>query len=255
MNEKAEATAAIERAQTELEAALARLAHLPAVDADRLSYAAHALNNYLMVVTTIAHVLRKTAGETAEVRERIDSLGHATSLMTQLVRQLMITQREDRPTLILSDVDLVSVIRLACDEYEPIARAKEISLTRDFPDTTVMVSTDKVALGVVLDNLLSNAVKYSVSGGTIRVRVYRSSNEGVFAISDAGPGITEGDSLDVFGRGKKLVSRPTGGEQSTGYGLAIARDLVNALGARMWFQNEMTGGATFFVAVPFHERT
>ena len=50
VNRKAEATAAIERAQTELRAALVRLAELPALDSDRLTYAAHALNNYLMVV-------------------------------------------------------------------------------------------------------------------------------------------------------------------------------------------------------------
>ena len=108
VNRKAEATAAIERAQTELRAALVRLAELPALDSDRLTYAAHALNNYLMVVSTIAHLLRATLGKSseAEIRDRLESLDHATKLMKQVVRQLIVPQGEDRPNLIYSAVDL-----------------------------------------------------------------------------------------------------------------------------------------------------
>ena len=254
MNEKAEATAAIARAQTELDEALTRLRALPAVDADQLSYAAHALSNYLMVVMTIGQLLRKArTKDDGEFNERLDSLRHATVLMKQMVQQLM-TQRADMsPRLIFLPVDLVSFGRAAADEAERMAEDKNLALQRDFPVAPVMVWTDRVALGAIVDNFVSNALKYSAPGGTIRIRVDRDGEEGIIAITDSGPGIAEGTTFDVFDRGKILSSRPTAGEPSTGYGMAIVRDLAGSLGARVWFQNEPLRGATFFVGIPLFD--
>lgn len=58
----------------------------------------------------------------------------------------------------------------------------------------------------------------------------------------------------MFTRGGKLSSRPTGGELATGYGLAIAKDFVTALGGDIWFKTEPAGGTTFSVAVPLYDR-
>ena len=252
MNEKVEATAAIEHAQSELDTALARLAKLPALDADRFAYATHALNNYLMVVTTILDVLRRRLGKMndGEIGERLESLRHATTLMKQMVGHLVTSHGSEKPILIFTALDLAMAARAACDEYERPAAAKGLSLRQDIPSIAIMVWTDRIALGAVFDNVMSNAIKYSTRGGTIQVRVYARNDEGICAVSDAGPGISDADSERLFMRGAKLSSRPTAGEPSTGYGLAIAKDLVDALGGRIWFKNEALGGATFFIAVP-----
>lgn len=255
MQDKAEASAAIARAQSELDVALAHLSALSPVDADRLAYAAHALNNYLMVVATIGRVLRVRLGAAAnaEALDRFAALDHATVLMKQLVRQLVIPEGDERPRLIFMPTDLAQIMRAGFIEYEPIAAAKNISIEREVPHQPVTVWSDKVAIGVVVDNLLSNAVKYSVPGGTIRLRTYIADGEGICAITDAGPGIAEADAPHLFQRGRKLSARPTAGESSTGYGLAIARDLMDALGGRIWFHNEPAGGATFSFALRLHD--
>jgi signal transduction histidine kinase len=253
VDEKAEAAAAaIERARTELDEALARLAEFPTFDADLVKYAAHALSNYLMVVSTTAHLLTIALSQRPDinVRDRIEGLQHATKLMKQLVRQLLVPREEDPPDLLFARTDMTKLVQWACDEYEPIAAVKNISLVRDIRSEPVKVWTDRVAFGAVLDNLMSNALKYSTPGGTISVRVQHSGSEGIVSIADAGPGISDADASRLFTRGGKLSNRPTGGESSSGYGLAIARDLVDALGGRIWFENEPTGGARFSFAVP-----
>jgi signal transduction histidine kinase len=253
VDEKAEAAAAaIERARTELDEALARLAELPNLNADRLKYAAHALSNYLMVVSTTIHLLTIALNQRPDinVRDRIEGLQHATKLMKQLVRQLLVPREEDRPDLLFATTDMTKLVQWACDEIEPIAAVKNISLVRDIRSEPVKVWTDRVAVGAVLDNLLSNAVKYSTPGGTISVSVHQSANEGIVSVTDAGQGISDADAPRLFTRGGKLSNRPTGGESSTGYGLAIAKDLVDALGGRIWFENQPAGGARFSFAVP-----
>jgi signal transduction histidine kinase len=252
---KTDAAAAIAHAQSDLDAALARLAELPSISADRLTYAAHALNNYLMVVSTISHVLRaavRTCADAAAM-DRIDSLGHATALMKQMVRQLVAPGGDEVPKLIFLPVELASAFRSFYDEYQPRAAAKQISFKRDFPHGPTVVYTDRIALGAIIDNLLSNAVKYSRPGGTIVIRLDAAAGEAIVSVTDSGPGISAADAPGLFTRGGKLSARPTAGESSTGYGLAIAKDLTEALHGRIWFQNEPAGGATFFVALPLHD--
>lgn len=255
MNPKTDAAAAIAHAQSDLDAALARLAELPAISADRLTYAAHALNNYLMVVSTISHVLRiavRTCADAAAV-DRIDSLGHATALMKQMVRQLVAPWGDEAPRLIFLPVELASGVKSYCDEYEPRAAAKQITIERHFPPKATVAYTDRIAAGAVIDNLFSNAVKYSRVGGKIAVRLHTEAGEGILSITDSGPGISAADAASIFTRGGKLSARPTAGETSTGYGLAIAKDLTEALHGRIWFQNEPAGGATFFLALPLYD--
>src|ERR1700760_646122 len=151
MDGKDEATAAIERARTELDEALARLAELPSFNADRLRYAAHALSNYLMVVSTTSHLLTIALNQRREINvaERLDALQHATKLMKQLVRQLLVPRGDEQPDLLFGSADIAKLVQWACDEYEPIAAAKNISLDRDI-GSAVMVWSDRVAIGAVL---------------------------------------------------------------------------------------------------------
>lgn len=254
MDTRSEAAQAIEHARHDLDDALSLFAKLPAIDADRLTYTAHALNNYLMVVSTISHVLEHSLSGSSvpNVEDRLSALNEATKLMKAAVQQLILPSAGGRPHLLFLPVDLQFAAGAACDEYEPIAATKGIQIEREITRTPVMVWADRIAFGAVIDNLMSNAVKYSRPAGAITVRVYQLNNEGIFAVSDSGPGIRPDEASRLFSRGGRLSAQPTGGEPSTGYGLAIAKDLADELGGRVWWQNE-ADGARFSVAVRLYE--
>ncbi len=254
MDIRAELSKSIEHARQDLDESLGQLAKLPAVDADRLTYAAHALNNYLMVVSTISHVLERDLGASSipDAQDRLTALNEATKLMKAAVRQLILPSDENAPKLIFLPVNLTLVARAAYDEYKPIAATKNIRLVLQVIDRPVMVWADRIALGAVIDNLMSNAVKYSRPGGSIVVRETQLDHEGILAVSDSGPGIRADEAPRLFSRGGRLSAQPTGGEVSSGYGLAIAKDLADALGGRISWENNASG-ATFSVAVPLYD--
>jgi len=254
VNIRAELSTKIEHARRDLDESLVQLAKLPAVDADRLNYAAHALNNYLMVVSTISHVLERDVGvrSNPDAQERLTALNEATRMMKAAVRQLILPSDDSSPKLILLPVNLTFMAAAAGDEYAPIAAKKGIRVERDVMDRAVMIWSDRIALGAVIDNLMSNAVKYSNPGGLVRVRAYQLNREGIFAVSDSGPGIRQEEASRLYSRGGRLSAQPTGGEGSSGYGLAIAKDLTDALGGRIWWENHASG-ATFSVALPLYD--
>ena len=104
----------------------------------------------------------------------------------------------------------------------------------------------------VIDNLLSNAVKYSPPNSSISVLVVPPSTPGQcsFAVRDQGPGIPETERDKLFKDFSRLSVQPTGGEKSTGLGLAICRKIVEAHGGTILAENLPIRGCEFRVTLP-----
>ncbi len=84
----------------------------------------------------------------------------------------------------------------------------------------------------------------------MRVRFVVEPDEVECVVCDDGPGLTPEDMARVFGRFARLSARPTGGEKSTGLGLAICRALVEGMGGRIRCGNNPEGGAYFAFVLP-----
>ena len=67
---------------------------------------------------------------------------------------------------------------------------------------------------------------------------------------DEGPGFGAEDQARLFRKGVRLANSPTGGEISTGYGLAIAKDLVEKIGGKIGCESQPGRGAVFFIRLP-----
>jgi len=124
-----------------------------------------------------------------------------------------------------------------------------ISSSADVPT----VWTDRVAVAAVLDNLLSNAVKYSLPGRQVWLHVRGENGWAVCSVRDEGPGLSEEDQARLFQRGARLTPRPTGNESSTGYGLAVANELIEKLEGTIWCDSELGRGSTFSFRLPAYK--
>ena len=113
-----------------------------------------------------------------------------------------------------------------------------------------MVDVDRNKIRQVVDNLISNAVKYSPRGSIITVLIHANETVAGFAVSDSGPGIPEHERHKLFKDYGRLSAQPTGGEKSTGLGLAICRKIVEAHNGTIGVENIPGRGAEFFVSLP-----
>ena len=69
-------------------------------------------------------------------------------------------------------------------------------------------------------------------------------------VRDEGPGIGKEEQKRLFQQGVRLSAQPTGNEASTGYGLSIAKKIVERFGGRIWCESSLGQGATFCVSFP-----
>ena len=253
-DEKERIALALVKAREDLDDALLELEKLPALSQSTVNFAAHTLGNFLSVTGVTAELLQLQLANHPEpqVHIWIDALIRSTELMTHTLGQLMNAAANGDAKLRFQKLDLRKMVRHACSGYQRAAQRKRIQLivnsasNVDVPE----VWTDPVALASVLDNLLSNAVKYSSPGKRVWLNTSADGAGVVCSVRDEGPGLSAQDQMKLFQRGAKLTPRPTAGELSTGYGLAVAKEWIEKLAGTIWCESELGQGACFSFRVP-----
>jgi signal transduction histidine kinase len=113
-----------------------------------------------------------------------------------------------------------------------------------------IVDVDRNKIRQVVDNLISNAVKYSPRGSVITVLIHSDEDFAGFTVRDTGPGIPDSERHKLFKDYGRLSTEPTGGEKSTGLGLAICRKIVEAHNGTIGVENIPGRGCEFVVRLP-----
>lgn len=249
---KQQAIASIVQARNHLESALSDMEKLPAFDPSTVPFAAHALSNFLSVTEKTVDLLRKSlpSDSSPDVVRLLEGLRHATNLMMHTVSQLINNSSVGELQFRFEKIDLPHMVGRACAYYERLAFRKHIRLKFDDTSDVPLVWSDRVAVAAVLDNLLSNAVKYSPIGESINVKVGTRNGHAICSVQDEGPGIGPDDQVRIFQRGVRLGVSPTGGESSSGYGLAVAKELIEQLGGTIWVDSVEGQGACFSFRLP-----
>jgi signal transduction histidine kinase len=106
----------------------------------------------------------------------------------------------------------------------------------------------------VFNNLIENAIKYCQPGARIEARISRGEDSVLVAVQDDGPGIGPADLKTLFTPFQRTRARALSEEPSAGLGLAIAKDIVDLHGGRIWVKSEVGKGTTFYVSLPIQNR-
>jgi signal transduction histidine kinase len=129
------------------------------------------------------------------------------------------------------------------------AEAAEVEIQLDFEQEygPIIILGDAGRLDQVIGNLVANAINHTQPGGVIKLRAWADQENAFIQVMDDGHGIPAEDLpyiFDRFWRGEG--SR----ESSSGLGLAIARQLLQAHGGNISVESEQHVGTTFTIDLP-----
>ncbi|HMC96531.1 MAG TPA: ATP-binding protein, partial [Flavobacteriales bacterium] len=147
----------------------------------------------------------------------------------------------------VADVPLRAILSNALDAVKASAQERSIRWDVRTEGAPERLSADADKAVWVVVNLLSNAVHYSPQGGTISITGIRSDGELHLTVSDQGPGIPPAEQAQLF---QRFAHTASSSPQSTGLGLAIAREFMEAMGGAIAFDPGVTTGASFILRFP-----
>ena len=221
-----------------------------------LGMAAHDLRNPLASIRGLSEFLRDGAVGplNPEQLDLVKTILGASQSMLDLVNELLdvATIQSGELKLRLEPHSLADLMAKSVRFTNIDAARKKTHVVMRAGGPEPMPPIDAEKMRQVIDNLLSNAVKYSPPGATITALVQLDAKRGTcgFSVQDQGPGIPEGERDRLFKDFSRLSIRPTGGEKSTGLGLAICRNIVEAHHGTIGAENLSTGGCEFRVILP-----
>lgn len=219
-----------------------------------LQIASHDLKVPLTALNATAGLIGREPDDPAAVRRLAEGIQADTARMRSLVRDFLDAAAMEDGNLQLNatECDLGAIAQAAVQSLEPVARAKQQRLQfHAAPSALPPVNADGDRLRQVFDNLVGNALKFTPPGGDVTVVLGEAAGWVFAEVRDSGPGLGPADFARIFAPYQRLSAQPTGeGEDSTGLGLFIARELLTLQGGRLEVQSQPGSGAVFRVNLP-----
>jgi signal transduction histidine kinase len=109
---------------------------------------------------------------------------------------------------------------------------------------------DASRLEQVLQNLLHNAVRHTPPGGIVAVALAAGANSIALQVKDTGEGIAPVDLPHIWERFYQASSQRTRTSSSAGLGLALVKELIEAMGGSVSVDSVVGEGSCFTIHLP-----
>jgi two-component system, chemotaxis family, CheB/CheR fusion protein len=202
---------------------------------------AHEINNPLQAVTNLVCLLRQSSGLNTNEQAYATMAEDELSRVVHLTQQSLSFYRESvYPVAVNPETVLDNVLNL----FAKRLMAKELTVRRQYLSNGTTINSYPGEIRQVFSTLLLNAMEAVSAGGTIDIRVHKSSrwngskSQGVrIVIADSGVGIVPNNLAHIF---EPFFT--TKGEQGTGLGLWVANGIISRLGGSVQVRSSVIPG-------------
>lgn len=226
---------------------------------DFVSNVSHELRTPLTSVNSYIETLQDGALSQRKVaHEFLDTAHNETQRMIRMINDLVELSRIDQNNLKL-DMEFVNITRFmdyilnrfnVIVEQGNTVHDKKYEIIKKYKQNDLFVDIDTDRFTQVIDNIVNNAINYSPDGSKIEVNIKKERQNVVISIRDHGMGIPKKDLKNVFGRFYRVDKARARKQGGSGLGLSISKEVVEALGGRIWVESKNSNGTTMFISLP-----
>jgi two-component system, NtrC family, sensor histidine kinase KinB len=172
--------------------------------------------------------------------------------LTKLVKELLDLSRLEsgKYELKREQINLRSLVEEALKPLRLQFREKGIHLETEIPPTIPEVPGDQQQLSWVVTNLVSNALRYTPADGVVTICSDLIDDSVRVSVRDSGRGIPAEAVEVIFDKFVQVKQSSDATPGSVGLGLAIAKEVVEAHGGKIWVESSVGRGSTFFFTIP-----
>jgi len=217
---------------------------------DFLSRMSHELRTPLTAVSGFSELLTLT-DLPEQPREWAGLIRSASQHLGRLIDDVLDISRiaAGRMSMSLEPVALGPLLHDVLELLRPLAARHDVTLAPvTSPGGHGYVFADSRRLKQVMINLVVNAIKYNRSGGTVTIEIRPGADESAvrLQVSDTGHGLSEAAQAKLFVPFERLDAAESGID-GVGLGLALSRNLVEAMRGTIGVRSEVGSGSTFWI--------
>ena len=223
---------------------------------DFLSNMSHDIRTPMNAIIGITSLIRHDAGNKAKVIEYADKIDISSQHLLGIINDVLDMSKIEAGKTVFkySDFSILDLVQELDTIFHTQIYEKQQTLTIIKENIQhEWVNGDQVHLMQIFSNLLSNAVKYTQEGGEIQFFVEECETKSSvyakyrFLVSDNGMGMSADFKDTIFDAFTRAESSLTNKIQGTGLGMAIAKNLVEAMGGTIDVDSELGQGSCFEV--------
>lgn len=225
---------------------------------DFLSNMSHDIRTPMNAIIGITSLIRHDAGNKAKVIEYADKIDISSQLLLGIINDVLDMSKIEAGKTVFkySDFSILDFVQELDTIFHSQIYEKKQTLTIIKESIRhEWVNGDRVHLMQIFSNLLSNAVKYTQEGGEIQFFVEECETKSSvyakyrFVVSDNGMGMSAEFKDTIFDAFTRAESSLTNKIQGTGLGMAITKNLVEAMGGTIDVESELGQGSCFEVLI------
>ena len=225
---------------------------------DFLSNMSHDIRTPMNAIIGMTSLIRHDAGNKAKEIEYADKIDISSQHLLGIINDVLDMSKIEAGKTVFkySDFSILDFIQELDTIFHSQIYEKRQTLTIIKENIRhEWVNGDQVHLMQIFSNLLSNAVKYTQEGGKIQflVEEYETKSRAYaryrFLVSDNGMGMSADFKETIFDPFTRAESSVTNKIQGTGLGMAITRNLVEAMGGTIDLESELGQGSCFEVLI------
>ena len=225
---------------------------------DFLSNMSHDIRTPMNAIIGITSLIRHDAGNKAKVIEYADKIDISSQHLLGIINDVLDMSKIEAGKTVFkySDFSILDFVQELDTMFHSQIYEKKQTLTIIKENIQhEWVNGDQVHLMQIFSNLLSNAIKYTQEGGEIQFLVEECETKSSvyakyrFLVSDNGMGMSADFKETIFDPFTRAESSVTNKIQGTGLGMAITRNLVEAMGGTIDVESEPGQGSCFEVLI------
>ena len=225
---------------------------------DFLSNMSHDIRTPMNAIIGMTSLIRHDAGNKAKVIEYADKIDISSQHLLGIINDVLDMSKIEAGKTVFKYIDfsildfiteLNTIFHSQIDEKNQTLTIIKENIRHEW------VNGDKVHLMQIFSNLVSNAVKYTQKGGKIQFLVEECETKSSvyakyrFLVKDNGIGMSADFKETIFDAFTRAESSVTNKIQGTGLGMAITKNLVEAMGGTIDVESELGQGSCFEVLI------
>lgn len=149
----------------------------------------------------------------------------------------------DKTFLCKTKFDIVKLAAECVEELEALAKKSNIEISTNNNESEIYINADRNELRRVIMNLIGNAIQHSQNADKIIIDIIQKNKDLIFDVTDNGIGLSPRDCEKLFNRFSQGTN--TKRSASTGLGLYLSRQIIEAHKGKIYVESELNKGSKF----------